>query len=159
MDTTQTMVKMVLDRWHGLVKRTDGIIDSITDEQLEREIAPGSNRGIYVLGHIIAVNDDMLPILDFGERLFPELNEPFIQQPDKSVKEIPSAKKLRELWRQQNEILAKKFNGLQTNEWFEKHTSVSAEDFIKEPHRNKLNIIITRTSHLSHHSGQLALIK
>ena len=33
------------------------------------------------------------------------------------------------------------------------------EDFIKEPHRNKLNIILTRTTHLSYHTGQLALLK
>jgi len=35
----------------------------------------------------------------------------------------------------------------------------SAEDFAKEPHRNKLNIIISRTSHLQYHTGQIALLK
>jgi hypothetical protein len=49
--------------------------------------------------------------------------------------------------------------GLKPEEWFEKHTAVSAEDFINEPHRNKLNIIITRTSHLNYHTGQLVLLK
>ncbi len=37
--------------------------------------------------------------------------------------------------------------------------TVSDEDFEKEPHRNKLNIIVTRTSHLSYHTGQLILLK
>jgi hypothetical protein len=38
--------------------------------------------------------------------------------------------------------------GLKPEERFEKHTAVSAEDFIKRSHRNKLNSIITITSHL-----------
>ena len=41
---------------------------------------------------------------------------------------------------------------------FEKHTAVSEEDFSKEPHRNKLNIVISRTSHLQYHTGQLVLL-
>ncbi|MBC7554999.1 MAG: hypothetical protein H7257_13600 [Taibaiella sp.] len=44
-------------------------------------------------------------------------------------------------------------------DWFLKHNSVSAEDFVNEPHRNKLNILLTRTTHLSYHLGQFILIK
>ncbi len=55
--------------------------------------------------------------------------------------------------------LAKHFNILQPNEWLGKHTAVSEEDFIKEPHRNRLNVVIGRTNHLSHHLGQLTLLK
>jgi hypothetical protein len=58
-----------------------------------------------------------------------------------------------------NEVLGQKFNSLQPGEWFGKHTAVSDKDFIKEPHRNKLNIIITRTSHLSYHTGQFILLR
>ena len=46
------------------------------------------------------------------------------------------------------EILKQKFDALTTNQWFDKHTAVSQEEFEKEPHRNKLNIIITRTCFL-----------
>jgi DinB superfamily len=159
MAPTQTMVKMVFDRWYSLIKICDTILDSITDEQLQKEIAPGKNRGIYLLGHLIAVHDDMLPILNFGEKIYPELYEPFLKSPDKSVAKIPSAKELRACWSKMNEALTQKFDSLQPDEWFRKHNSVSTEDFINEPHRNKLNIIITRTSHLSYHTGQLVLLK
>jgi DinB superfamily len=159
MTSNQTMVKMVFDRWYALIKNCDTLLNSITDEQLQKEIVPGKNRGIYLLGHLIAVHDDMLPILDFGEKLFPELYEPFIKSPDKSVAEIPSAKELRVCWSKINDMLAQKIDSLQPDNWFEKHNSVSVEDFIKEPHRNKLNIIITRTTHLSYHTGQLVLLK
>ncbi len=159
MNSDQIIIKMILDRWYASIKNFDTALNSITDEQLQKEIAPGKNRGIYLLGHLIAVHDDMLPLLNFGDKIYPELYDPFLKSPDKSISEIPSAKELRVFWSKQNEILTQKFDSLQPDEWFQKHTSVSAEDFIKEPHRNKLNIIVTRTSHLSYHLGQFVLLR
>ncbi|MEO6252795.1 MAG: DinB family protein [Ferruginibacter sp.] len=158
MNTTETTLKMVFDRWNALIKNFDTSLDAVTDEQLQNEIAPGKNRGIYLLGHMIAVHDDMLVLLDMGDKLYPELTEPFIKAPDKTVSDLPSAATLRAYWTKQNEVLKEKFSSLQPEEWFQKHTAVSAEDFAKEPHRNKLNIIITRTSHLAYHHGQFVLL-
>lgn len=159
MNTTQTTLKMVFDRWYALLKNFDTTLAALTDEQLQHEVAPGKNRGIYLLGHMIAVHDDMFILLGLGEKLYPELHEPFIKSPDKAVSEIPSAADLRTYWARQNEVLKQKFDSVQPEEWFQKHTAVSEEDFSKEPHRNKLNIIITRTTHLAYHHGQFVLIK
>ena len=159
MNANQTMVKMVLDRWNGLLKNFNTALDTLTDEQLQEEIAPGKNRGIYLLGHLTAVHDDMFRLLDFGNKLFPELAQPFIESPDRSVADIPSASSLRASWNKVNSTLAQKFESLQPGDWFQKHTAVSAEDFVKEPHRNKLNIIITRISHLAWHTGQFVLLQ
>jgi hypothetical protein len=159
MNTNQTMFKMIFDRWYASIKNCDILLNSFTDEQLQKEIAPNKNRGIYLLGHLIAVHDDMIILLDMGERLYPELHKTFIDSPDKSIAEIPSAKELRDYWNKQCEVLKQKFESLRQDEWFEKHTAVSAEDFSKEPHRNKLNIILTRTTHLQYHIGQLVLLK
>lgn len=41
----------------------------------------------------------------------------------------------------------------------QKHSAVSEEDFAKEPHRNKLNLLLNRTNHLSYHHGQLVFLK
>ena len=158
MNTTETTLKMIFDRWYALLKNFDATLNALTDEQLQHEIAPGKNRGIYLLGHIIAVHDDMLRLLDMGDKMYPELFEPFITAADKTVSEIPSAATLRAYWSKQNEVLKQKFDSLQPEEWFQKHTAVTVEDFAKEPHRNKLNIIITRTSHLAYHHGQFVLI-
>jgi hypothetical protein len=159
MTTTDTILKMVFDRWNGSIKNWDAILNNLTDETLQKEIAPGKNRGTYLLGHLIAVHDEMLKLLDMGEKLYPELYEPFIKSPDKATTQIPTAAELRSFWTKQCEVLKQKFDSLKPEEWFEKHTAVSAEDFINEPHRNKLNIIITRTSHLNYHTGQLVLLK
>ena len=159
MATNETMVKMVFDRWNGSINNWDTLLNSLTEEQLQKEIVPGKNRGIYLLGHLIAVHDDMLILLKMGDKLYPELNEPFIKQADKVATQIPSTTELRAMWAKQNEVLNEKFNKTTTDEWFTKHTAVTEEDFIKEPQRNKLNIIITRTSHLQYHIGQIALLK
>jgi len=159
MNTTQVMVKMVMDSWNRLLKNCDTQLGALTDEQLQKEIAPGKNRGIYILGHLVAVHDDMIQLLDAGDKLYPELNEPFLKSPDKSVSEIPSAKELRECWHKQCEVLTAKLNSVQPDEWFQKHTAVTSEDFIKEPHRNKLNILITRANHLCYHTAQLVMLK
>jgi hypothetical protein len=159
MTTTDLFVKMVFERWNGALKSLDKLLNELTDEQLQKEIAPNRNRGVYLLGHLIAVHDDMLILLDMGDKLYPELHNIFIASPDKAIAEIPSVKELRASWSTQCEVLTQKFEKMQPEDWFEKHTAVSAEDFSKEPHRNKLNIIITRTTHLTYHTGQLVLLK
>ena len=159
MTTTELSVKMIFDRWNASIKSCDTLINNLTDETLLKEIAPGKNRGIYLLGHLIAVHDDMLILLDMDNKLYPELQEPFIKSADKVVSQIPSVSDLRKMWTNQCDVMKQKFESIKTENWFEKHTAVSAEDFAKEPHRNKLNIIITRTSHLQYHIGQLALLK
>ena len=135
------------------------IFEKLTDEEMQNEVAPNRNRGIYLLGHLTAVHDMMLPLLNLGEQLYPQLGNSFIKNPDNSQSEIFSAKDLRQYWKNINSKLANHFNSMQMDEWFQKHNSVSAEDFIKEPHRNKLNIVISRTNHLSYHLGQLAFLK
>ncbi len=159
MNSTELVIKMLFDRWNALLKNFDSILNAISDEQLQQEIAPGRNRGIYLLGHLIAVHDDMLPLLNLGEREHAHLFEVFVKSPDKSVDNIPSAQELRTIWKNQIETLTSTLESLSADEWFTKHNSVSAEDFIKEPQRNKLNILITRTTHLAYHVGQMILLK
>jgi hypothetical protein len=159
MTSDQLILKMVFDRWNASLGNFDKLLNSLTDEQLQKEIAPGKNRGTYLLGHLVAVHDDMLILLDMGGKLYPEFHKIFITSPDKSVAEMPSAQELRICWNKHCETLKEKFAGLQPEEWFGKHTAVSAEDFIKEPYRNKLNIVLTRTTHLNYHTGQLVLLK
>ncbi len=158
MITTDLMVKMVLDRWNGSITNFNKHLHSLTDEQLEKEVAPGKNRGVYLLGHLIAVHDDMLILLGMGEKLFPELHQPFIKEADKVATETPSVAALRVMWEQQNNLLQSNFDRMKSEDWFEKHTAVTQEEFLKEPQRNKLNIIITRTSHLQYHLGQMVLL-
>lgn len=159
MSTTALAVKMVMDRWNGSILNFTKTLNTLTDEQLQKEVAPGKNRGIYLLGHLIAVHDDMLRLLDWGEKKYPELTGPFLKEADKAVELTPSVAELRNMWNDQTSLFQEKLAAMSPEAWFEKHTAVAAADFAKEPHRNKLNIIISRTSHLEYHMGQLILLR
>ena len=153
------MIKLSLDSWNSHIKRSDDLFNALSDDELKNETAPGRNTGTYLLGHLVAVHDRMLPLLDLGERSYANLDDAFISSPDKSNKEMPSIEKLKGYWKDTNAKLATHFNNLSADEWMKKHISVSDEDFAKEPHRNKLSILISRTGHLAYHFGQLAYLK
>ena len=65
---------------------------------------------------------------------------------------------LKDNWTTVNTALTAHFAQLQPEEWLERHTRVSEADFVLEPHRNKLNVLISRTNHISYHAGQLVLL-
>jgi hypothetical protein len=159
MNTEPIMVKMALDAWYTQVKRTDELFTELTDEQLLKEVAPGRNRGVYLLGHLVAVHDRMRPLLGFGEPLHPELYAPFIEQADTKKDMGTTTNDLRLWWKEVNSGLADNFSKLSTDAWFQRHSSVSEEDFAKEPHRNKLNLVMNRTNHLTSHLGQLIFLR
>ena len=155
----QLFIKMVLTAWEIQNKRVDNLVDTLTDDQLGKETAPGRNTGIYIFGHLTAVNDGIIPLLGLGEKLYPHLEKIFLSTPDKSDLPFPSVTELKKYWKEINSTLSGHFAQMQPDQWFERHIAVSEDDFAKEPHRNKLNILITRTNHQSYHAGQLIYLK
>lgn len=149
---------MVVSAWQAQNKNADDLLSKLSDEQLSKETAPGRNTGTYLLGHLAAVNDNMIPILDFGDRLYPDLEDIFLRNPDNPEMERPPVAELRKYWKEINTKLDHLMNDMQPDEWFEKHRLVSEDDFSREPHRNKLNILINRANHQSYHLGQLVYL-
>ena len=153
--TKTVFIKMALSAWETYNERVKKLLDTLTDEQLLAETAPGRNSGVYIIGHLVAISDGLFPVLGFGERLYPGLDKIFLDNPDRSGLEKPSINELKEYWNKVNAKLADHFSQMTADEWFTRHNKVSEEDFAKEPHRNKLNIIVNRTNHTSYHLGQL----
>ena len=118
-------VKMALDAWYAQVIKANKMFASFSNEQLAKEVAPGRNTGIYLLGHLAAVNDKMLPLLNLGEQKHPHLNEPFLDKPNGTVAALPSTDDLRDNWTSSATELEKHFTAMQPQDWFERHTSVS----------------------------------
>lgn len=158
MITSDVFVKMALDAWNSELKYTNALLAKLSDEQLMQQVAPGRNRGIYLLGHLTAVHDQMLPLLRFQETMYAELYGPFHDEPDGTVADRPPIAQLRDQWQEVNDALLKHMAGLAPEEWFTRHANIAEEDFPKEPHRNRLNVVISRTNHLAYHRGQLALL-
>jgi hypothetical protein len=154
----ELFIKMVLSNWELQINRMNNLLGKLSDEELSAQTAPGRNTGVYLLGHLAAVSDGLFTFLGLGERLNPTMDDTFLRNPDNSGIEKPSIGELKEYWNKVNSVLADKISQIQPDEWFNRHTAVSEEDFAKEPHRNKLNIIINRTNHLSYHLGQLAYL-
>jgi len=154
----EVLIKMVLDAWHSKVNQFDKLLSELSDEQLMKEVAPGRNRGIYLLGHLTALGDSIFPLLGY-EKLAPHLLNTFAQTPDKESSDLPTVNELRQEWIKVKTVLEEKMAAISSDEWFEKHTAVSEEDFVKEPHRNKLNVVLSRVSHMDYHLGQLSFLK
>lgn len=151
-------IKMALSAWDSHNARVNKLVTSLSDEEWLADTATGRNSGIYLLGHLIAVSDGLFPLLGFGERLYPGLEKVFLESPDKSGLPTPSLSELKEYWKNVNAKLSEHISQMPAEEWFTRHNSVSEADFEKEPHRNKLNIIINRTNHTSYHLGQLVYL-
>lgn len=157
MTNEELFLSVALNAWKGNVDRADKLVSALTGDQLQKEIAPGKNRLIYLLGHLTAVHDGMLPLIGIGPRLHPELDDLFITKPDKAEANLPSAEVLKKSWTEVNKKLSEGFVKLSPEEWLQRHSSVSAEDFVKEPWRNRFAILLSRTNHLASHLGQFGL--
>lgn len=155
MTSQELMLNTAIANWKLIVKRASGLFDGLSEEQFYTEIAPGKNRPIYLLGHLTAVNDAMLPLLGLGERQYPELEAIFIKAPDKSVDELPSLGQLKRYWAELNALLLERFAGLTAEEWIERHTAMTEEEYAADPGRNRFNILLNRTNHMAMHLGQV----
>lgn len=159
METTQLLVRMTLQAWELQIKRADKIFNTLTDEQLLQEVAPGRNRGIYLLGHLIAVHDAMLPLFGLGDVLYPELRSIYISEADTKGPVVPSVQELRSYWPVIHTKLTELFIAMTPEQWLQRHTAMTDEDLVREPHRNKLSVLMSRTSHVAYHLGQVVFIK
>jgi len=157
MTTEQLTVTIIITSWKNTVGRADKFFSTLTEEQFLLEVAPGRNRILYLLGHLTAVHDGLHTILGLGERMHPELDAMFVSKPDKEIEPLPSISALRKYWTDVNGSLSEKFAGLLPQEWLQRHMAMSEEDYGRDPTRNRLNVLLSRTNHLSYHLGQAVL--
>jgi len=156
---SQQIITQLLAAWASQNKSVTSFFTKYEDGFYQGEVAPERNRAIYLFGHLVSTNDGLLPLLGLGDRLYPELEQLFSTSPDRAFEEIPSIPQLREYWEKVNARLTAEFAKMTPADWLARHTRVSEEDFAKEPHRNKLNVLISRTAHSAYHMGQLMLMK
>jgi DinB superfamily len=157
MTSHKLSVQVASNSWRLVVERANKMFSSLTDDELLREVAPGRNRVIYLWGHLTAINDAMFPILGLGERLHPELDAIFVSSPDKAGAQLPPVGELRKYWDEVNRKLSSQFASLSEDEWLQRHYAMSEEEYAKDPTRNRLAVLLSRTNHMSYHLGQITL--
>ena len=159
MTNEELLTLATFQSWKQVISRFDKGLASRSDEQLQIQVAPARNRLYYLLGHLTAVHDRMFTLLGIGERLHPELDEPFITNPDRAGSDPVPPSDLRKAWAEVNDKLTALFENFTTADWLHKHSAVSDEEFASDPTRNRLSVVINRTNHVSFHSGQAVLAK
>jgi hypothetical protein len=157
MSKHQLVTQMLLTQWKKYVGNVNNVFNALTPEKYEMQVAPGSNTVSWILAHLTQVSDNLNPLLGLQDQLYPHLAF-IVRNGTMPVHEAVSLDELFRMWRHIYVVLDDHFSAMSAEQWFERHMSVSEEDFKKEPHRNKLNVLISRTMHLNHHLGQLALI-
>jgi hypothetical protein len=158
MDQTKILIDTAIKAWDMQISRTDKFLNSLQEGSLTKEIAPGKNRISYLLGHLIAVNDNINPL--FGSpRSYAHLDEAFVKNADRATNPEPDTTTLLNDWKKSNEQLSALFARMTPDDWFSKHTAMTDADFAKEPTRNKLAVLLNRTGHIAYHLGQLALAR
>src|SRR6202790_2064697 len=131
MTSHKLSAQVAINSWRLVVERANKIFSSLTEDELLKEVTPGRNRLIYLWGHLTAVHDAMSPILGLGERLHPELDAIFVSSPDKTGAQLPPVGELRKYWDEVNGKLL----------------SQSEEYYAKDPTRNRLAVLLSRTNH------------
>ena len=157
MENEGSYAALGLKVWKAQLERADKLFGSLSSDDVQREIAPGKNRLLYLWGHLTAIHDAMLPLLGMGERLYPEFDVAFVSNPDKARAAIPSHEQVRQAWKTVNAELSKGFEKMSWSDWVQRHAAVSEEDFAKDTSRNRFAILLSRTNHLSYHLGQAVL--
>ena len=156
MNNEELLAATAVNAWKVTIDRLDRLLSTLTDEQLQTQVSPGRNRVYYIIGHLAALHDKMLPLLSFGARLHPELDEQFLK-PDRTVPDPLSPAELRRAFGEINATLTKEIQSLPAAEWSKKHTSVSEADFASNPLRNRLAVLLSRAGHAMFHAGQIRL--
>jgi hypothetical protein len=159
MTLEQLMIQSALTNWKLTTQRAGKIIFELTDEQFYREIVPGKNRPIYLLGHLTAIHDAMLSLLGLGARKHPELDRIFISNPDKATEDLPPIDDLKRYWSEVSEALSEGFQTLSATQWMQRHTAMTDEDYSRDPTRNRFTVLLNRTNHAGYHLGQLILAR
>jgi len=159
MNAEPQLIDSGLRAWKFNADRIATFFNALSEDQLQQEIAPGRNRLLYLWGHLAAANDALFPLLGIGPKLHPELDAMFFANPDRAVASVLSRSELKDVSSQINDALWTAFSGWTTEEWLQKHTSVSDEDFLREPHRNRYTVMLSRNTHMAFHYGQAILGK
>ena len=140
------LVDAALRSWRSNMDRASKFFGSLAPEELELEVAPARNRLVYIWGHLTAFNDAILPLFGFGRRRYPELDNVFVSPVDHALLQIPSGHELKQMWTELDLMLWAEFQKLSPSEWLQRHQSISSEDFLREPHRNRYASLLGRTT-------------
>lgn len=132
------------------------ILSRIPDDDLKKEISPGKNHGIWLLGHIITCEDDFALLMGKGEITYPDYQKMFGEgtKPLSHDNYTPISE-MRGRWKEMVEKNKKIYSELNDDVLKEPHAQLKDEnDFCK----TKEDICVHWQVHLMYHVGQLSVL-
>lgn len=154
-----TTLDICLLQWDMYNNRMQKVLDTISDENFSRPVVTGANSPSWILGHLADTDDKLLELFGIRKRLFPELEKIYHHERDTNQVNHLQKSELITKWKAILTELNSTFKAMSESDWHGRHQAVSEEDFKKEPHRNKLNVMLSRVSHKASHLGQVAMQK
>jgi hypothetical protein len=148
-EQARLFTRIALKTWKATVGRFDDIVAASSDEDLDRVVMPGRSRLSYLIGHMTALHDRLLPLLGLGDRQHAELDAEFSDERDAHRTIAMSASGLREAWNDVNAALLAGMERLTPEEWLERPSTVADT--------NRLGVLLNWTNHVSLHSEQIRL--
>ncbi|MEO8534291.1 MAG: DinB family protein [Flavobacterium sp.] len=150
METTKKSVEkmegsIIYQAWLLQNRKISDLVHKLNDEDLKKDVAFGRNSGLYLLGHLIASNDLLMPLFGFGEKMYPDYEKIFLCCPDKCAQNFPTVKQVKFHWFTLNEHLNLKFSSLNEKQW------IIEDDTAFHQFKTMLSIV----NHQCYHLGQL----
>jgi uncharacterized damage-inducible protein DinB len=152
-----TTLEICLLQWDAYNRRMQKMLESFPDEKYFEPIVSGGNSPSWLMGHLADTDDALLELFGIRQRLFPELAKHYHHERGTNQAGHLSKTELLTKWKTIVAELDRAFKSMSESDWHSKHTAVSEEDFKKEPHRNKLNVMLSRVTHKASHLGQIAM--
>ncbi len=152
-----TTIEICLLQWDTFNRRTQKTLELISEENFNKPIITGGNSPSWLMGHLADTEDALLELFGIRNRMFPELAKIYHHEKSSNQTGHLSKGELTMKWKEISVELDKAFKAMSESDWHARHTAVSEEDFMKEPHRNKLNVMLSRVTHKASHLGQVAL--
>lgn len=153
-----TTLEICLLQWNTYNRRMQKTLDTISEEDFHKPIVPGGNSASWLLGHLAETDDALLELFAIRTRMFPELAKVYHHERGTNQNGHLSKADLTTKWNAITAELDKAFKSMSEQDWHSRHQAVSEEDFRKEPHRNKLNVMLSRVWHKASHLGQIAML-
>lgn len=152
-----TAIEICLLQWDTYNKRMQKVLDELSDEKYGLALISGGNSPSWILGHLADTDDKLLELMGISGRLHPEWSTIYHHERGKNQDGHLKRAELITKWKQVVADLDKAFKSWDEKEWLSRHTAVTAEEFSREPHRNKLNVMLGRVAHKASHLGQVVM--
>lgn len=155
----QIAVGILYEQWKIMVHWVNGNLNNLSNHHLSQTILPNGNHGVWILGHLIASDDDLTLYMGKGDMLFPTYQALFAAGSKvQSIENYPPIDLLRQHWKavcDKNEQMYQSLTDAELDETHALQKPNSPPDF----YNTKKRCLICWNFHQVHHAGQLSIIR